>query len=274
MYTTTEVQLKTTSILKIPLNIYGNFSFIVNGEEFQTSQIISDILSQKICQIHACDPTFNEFIIKTSNKGDFSNVLKLLNFEKNIIPENEIPFISEVFELLDNDCIEFDKESCRITQDNVINLIENHQKFQVFYSKSLFDEIDFFASNFSDIIKLTENEEEMKKIDLNILERIINNPKLVLDNEDQLLDFVNRFYMSDSKYSNLYECVLFQNVELSSINEFLTNFNINDLTSQTWRAVSNRLKQKIDKNPVLNSKYRYRYRMLSIIIYIFLLIKF
>ena len=121
---------------------------------------------------------------------------------------------------------------------------------------------------------MTENEEEMKKIDLNILERIINNPKLVLDNEDQLLDFVNRFYMSDSKYSNLYECVLFQNVELSSINEFLTNFNINDLTSQTWRAVSNRLKQKIDKNPVLNSKYRYRYRMLSIIIYIFLLIKF
>lgn len=252
------MQLRTTSILNIPLNSYGEFCFIVNGEKYSTSRIISDLLSQKICQIHACDPTFNEFSFNTTNEGDFSNILKLLNFQPNVIPDNEVPFISEVFEILGNDSIIFDKRSSKITQDNVIELIEKHQKFPIFYAKSLFNEINFASSNFFRI--LTSKEEELKKLDFDILERIVNNPRIVLKDEDQLLDFINHFYSSDSKYSPLYECVLFQNVELYAINEFLDIYDIDDMTSQTWKAVSNRLKQKIDKIPTKNKSHASRYR--------------
>ena len=262
MFSTTKIQLKMTRILQIPLNSYGEFSFIVNGEEFKTSQIISDLLSEKICQIHSCDPTFNEFSINTINKGDFTNILNLINFEQIIIPENEVSFLSEVFEILGNNSIVFDRKSSKITEENVIELLEKHQKFPVFYSKSLFDEINFISKIFYKILEFRQ--EEMKNIDLNILERIINNQKIVLKDEDQLLDFINRFYSNDSKYSNLYEYVLFQNVEISSINEFLNIYNINDLTSQTWRAVSNRLKQKIDKNVKNIRKSRYRVVVLYI----------
>lgn len=39
-----QIQLNTTFILAAPLHAYNNdFSFFVNGEEFHTSKIISDL---------------------------------------------------------------------------------------------------------------------------------------------------------------------------------------------------------------------------------------
>ena len=68
------LQLKTSSILNVPLQSYfDDFSFIVNGKEYKTSRLISDLLSPKICEIHANDPTFDIFTIKTQQKGDFSD---------------------------------------------------------------------------------------------------------------------------------------------------------------------------------------------------------
>ena len=66
------IQLKISSILNVPLCAYNEFSFIVNEKVYKTTQIISDLLSPKICQIHKSDPTANSFIIDTENKGDFS----------------------------------------------------------------------------------------------------------------------------------------------------------------------------------------------------------
>lgn len=75
------IQLKLSSIENIPFQIYDqDFSFFVNGKEYQTPRIISDLLSPKICKIHSIDPTFNEYIINTHNSGDFSHIIQLINF--------------------------------------------------------------------------------------------------------------------------------------------------------------------------------------------------
>lgn len=75
-----KVQLKISSIKNVPLQTYNDdFSFIVNGEEFKTSRLVSDLLSPKICQIHTNDPTFDHFIIDTQSKGNFSRILQLNN---------------------------------------------------------------------------------------------------------------------------------------------------------------------------------------------------
>ena len=66
------IQLQTASILHVPFSKYGkDFTFIVNGEEFHTSQIIADILSPKISQMRITDPTLLVFSINTHSKGDF-----------------------------------------------------------------------------------------------------------------------------------------------------------------------------------------------------------
>lgn len=88
-----KIRLETSSILRVPLHIYDKFTFVVNGERFETTKIIADLISNKISQIHHTDPTVNEYLINTREKGDFSIFLKLINFEEFNYSENEFSFI-------------------------------------------------------------------------------------------------------------------------------------------------------------------------------------
>lgn len=134
-----KIQLNPSNIWNIPLQIYENdFTFIVNGEEFKTSRLISDILSQNISRIHSTDPSFDKYIINTHYSGDFSYILDLINFEKYNIPENELPFICEVIRLLGNTSIYIssEEENTEITLDNAFQLLQKHILSIQFYSKS------------------------------------------------------------------------------------------------------------------------------------------
>ena len=96
-------KLNTTSVFAIPFYSFDkDFCFIVNGEEFKTSRMIANFLSPKIGQMQLNDPTISHFYINTQNKGNFQHFLNLINFQKNEFPINEIPFIEEVTEILEN----------------------------------------------------------------------------------------------------------------------------------------------------------------------------
>lgn len=85
-----QIQLKTSSIMKVPLRTYNeDFKFIVNGEEIKTSRIISDLLSPKISQIHFVDSAIDTFTINTTNKGSdnfFDN-----SYTRKVCPERRRP---------------------------------------------------------------------------------------------------------------------------------------------------------------------------------------
>ena len=89
------IQLKQSCTLNVPIQNYDDpFTFVVNGEEFKTTKLISDLLSPKISKIHQNDPTFDTITINTLNKkGHFPQILKLLSFNSIEIPSIEIPFI-------------------------------------------------------------------------------------------------------------------------------------------------------------------------------------
>lgn len=258
MSTSSQIKLNTDSILNVPLQLYENFSFIVNGEEFKTTQLVSELLSPKICRIRACDPTINQINIKTKHKGDFSNILKLCNFESNSIKESELPFISEIIEILENESIEIEGKFSEITENNAIEYVKKYQVCKYFYTKPLTEVIDYISSNFSTFLE--NQKEELEKLDVTDLEQIINNPKLVLKNEDQLMTFINELYLNDSEFSQLYKCVLFQFVSLANINLFLNIFNYNDMTCDTWKALSCRLKQDVKKGMKKNCQKAFQSR--------------
>lgn len=240
-----QVQLNTASVLHVPLQIYDNdFSFIVNGEEFKTSRIISDLLSPKISAYHQSDPTLSEFTITTKTKGHFSYILQLSNFTKFSIPDSEIDFFSEVIEILGNEAIEIinlepDRE---ITEDNVITLLQQHQKNPKLYKTRINDEIEFITSHF--FILCENNSEELQKLNIETLERIIFNTNLRLQDEDQLLSFINKMYSksTDKSIARLYDFVLFSNVEEETMREFVDTIDFCDLTFNMWASISNRLK--------------------------------
>lgn len=95
--------MKPTCIFGVPLQTYPkDFSFIVNGNEIKTSRLVSDIISPIICRIHSQDPTIDTFTINTTQQGDFSHILELVNFGQINIPDNELEFFVEVIEILGN----------------------------------------------------------------------------------------------------------------------------------------------------------------------------
>ena len=244
--------MKSTCVLNVPFQIYeDDFSFIVNGEEFRTSRIISDLLSPIISKIHLTDPAFNTFIINTHVKGDFSYILSLANFNQINIPESEVPFISEVVEILNNDSIKYLDKNTEITKDNVFSLIRFHEKFHSYYSSLLSKEIDFISSHFHELCE--HKEEEFLSLSFDTIFRIINNKKLRLKTEDQLLKFINAMYSENSEYSILYETVLFDNVTTQSIQEFISIYDINDISQTTWNQLSKRLESEI-KNKSCDQK--------------------
>lgn len=129
------VHLSTSSILNLPLQTYDkDFSFIVNGEVFNTSKFQAQILSPNIYRMHASDSTIDTFIIKTQNCGDFSYFLNLAQFDTNNIPSSELPFFTEVREILGNTNIEWPgvNLSADITTDNIFSLLSLHEKYPIF----------------------------------------------------------------------------------------------------------------------------------------------
>ena len=259
-----QIQLKTSCITTVPLEVYNNdFSFIVNGEEFKTSKLNSDLLSPKICRIHSNDPLIDSFIINTKSRGNFSNILNLLNFEQNKITENELPFFFEIIEQLGLSSIEYDgiNEFAEITIDNIFTNLKRHEKRPKFYDKILTREIEFISSHFNEFCE--KKEEEMRTISIDTLIQILNNDQLRLETEDQLVKFLNELYLKDVKYSILYETVLFENVTSETMKFFTSIYDMNDLTTLTWKRLSKRLEEDLSKEHERRSGKNKRYKKLK-----------
>lgn len=241
-----KIKLQPTTILNVPLQTYNQtFTFVVNGKEFKTNRLISDLLSPIISQIHLNDPTFDTFTINTRYNGKFHHIFSLLDFKETIFPLKEIPFISEVIRALGNEHIEISSTIEEISADNVFYLIEQHEKYDQFYSKSLSNEIDFISKNFS---QFCENSiEAFKKLNVETILAIISNKNLQLADEDQLINFINNLYSIDSKYSPLYEKVQFVNLSKKAMKKFVEVCDFNDITGETWINLTEILIKDNDK---------------------------
>mgnify|MGYP001087271975 CR=1 FL=1 len=256
------VQLETSCILNVPLKLYQkDFSFIVNGQKYQTSFLISDLISEKISNIHNIDPTFNEYSINTENNGDFSTILKLISFQETAISKSELPFIAEIIKDLEIKSIKImnSNKHPEFNEDNIFQELHQYETNKYFYSEYYDESIEYISTHFSELLQSKEN--EIANIEINSLFNILNHPKLRLKNEDEILTFINKLYLKESKYSILYETVLFSNVTKSTICEFINIFDINDINNQIWHNLSTRFRCEIiqEKEEITGKIERYGY---------------
>ena len=201
---TASIKLKTESIMFIPIDTYDqNFTFIVNGEEYHSSRLVADLLSEKISKLHFTDPTNDKIYINTHTKSDFNHFLSLRNFKANQITSDDIKFICEIAKQLETTNIEVNINRDEITIDNVIDRLISDEKFDNFYSKEIESEIEFITKNFSDLLK-SQQKDKLKNLSFSTLERILQNEHLEVESEDDVLKFVNELYKEDDKYSNFY----------------------------------------------------------------------
>ena len=115
--------------------------------------------------------------------------------------------------------------------------------------------MNFYSSHFNEICE--SHKEEIKQLDIDTISKVLMCESLKLESEDQLLKFVNGLYSNNSKYSILYEYVDFLNVTGSSMSDFLSIFEVNDMTQMTWIGIQKRLKCEI-LNEGKKSRTRYK----------------
>lgn len=252
------VRLQTNSVLQVPLqNFDKDFTFIVNGQSYKTNKFVADLISPEISNFHLTDSTINEYSFTTQHQGNFQHILDLLTFEAQIIEDSELSFFEEVITKLRSDKIKVHINDPEPTIDNIIELFHKHEQSPEFFSKKISEEIDFLSEHFSELVN--KERENLSEMSIDHIERIISNDKLQLDNEDQLLKFINELSMKNDQYSILYEYVYFPNVETSTISEFLSIFDINLMNNKIWSSLSLLLKKsKIEsgRSKLIENRYR------------------
>lgn len=269
--------LSLDNVKSIPFYKYeNNFTFIVNGKRYNTNRAIADLLSPIICKYHYQDETIDEFTIniqedqqkKDSQSEDyFKDFLNLSNFDKSLIDQNHRERYCQYFLQLGNiheflrlqpkflsdltpkNCIERLKliRSLHSDMNEILDLNSDNKIQELF---------QYIASHFYEI-----SQEEIKTLDIDIIEQIISNRSLKLEEEDSLLQFILEMYENDVKYSKLFEYVVFSNVKEETLKTFVQTFSIDDLNSNIWLSICQRLfsSQKVeDQKERYLTKYIYK----------------
>ncbi|OHS94316.1 hypothetical protein TRFO_11169 [Tritrichomonas foetus] len=238
-----DISLPTHTLLQLPFNYYTkDFVFIINNMQYHTNRIFADILSPKIRNLHFIDETIEHIFIQTQNDGDFNDVLKLLSQKNLQISESQIPFFIEIFGQMENyDLIRaIDNPDDETTIKNVVDRLNIKMKLNMNIDK----EISFISSHF------TVLSNKLLKLNVSIIERIITNQNLVVKSEDYLLNFILSLKRIDQ--SQLFQYINFQNLSASSMQKFVSNFDMESMNISIWNSLCNRL--QLNVIPIYNEK--------------------
>ena len=112
----------------------------------------------------------------------------------------------------------------------------------------------------SNLYRILSNEEErqiLSQLELEFIERILNHEQLLIESEDQLLEFINSLYEKNRESSFLYEYVNFVNCSSRSMQTFLNTFSIENINEGIWNQMKGRLEQPIEQQNQINQSNRY-----------------
>lgn len=239
-------------LLELPLQKYQkDFNFIVNGKKYPVPRLVADILSPIIRNLHYQDETIQEYYIdikhqsqedNLSNGQDhFSNFLDLCKCETVQLDEKEREIYSAYFYKLGNIDSYFKLHPefiSALDSENAIEFLTKIENIKNNFSitnseciESIETVFSFIASHFDEIDK-----EELKKLPIETIEKIIGSGELKISEEDELLDFVLGLYQEDRKFSVLFEHVLFPNVSEEKLKLFVSEFCVEDINQRVWKS--------------------------------------
>lgn len=241
----------------------SEFRFIFGEKELCMNNVFADFISPTISRIHQSDPTIsfikvdslftdpsklNEpFCINIFN-DDIISLLKQLSSGNPIkIPNDQILNMQIISILLGNEEL-FEKISSLNSDENDQNSIDVQlQQIELFYycsrsSNNLFDYKKTIESISGRLYSI--DEEKLKKLPKPILYSILSSPHLRIKSEDWLFDFIQQIFNeneSDSEIFNItsfYEQIDFLALSEAKFEEFLENFEFNEMTKTIWEKLS------------------------------------
>lgn len=255
----------------------SEFKFILpNHEEIKCSKIIACFISPIIAKNQQSDITYDRFEffidgnpIEGITKNHVQQIIDLACGEIIDLSKSDIVALKIISVVLGNEELLNLLEEARnpsktkkeINQLQLQGVIINPDEFTVsnifqvlkFYELHTVSSnraIEFAAKNFEKIDK-----NQLKKLNHQILRSIVSNRKLVLENEDSLLNFILSLYenMSENDLENvsikesvaeLLESVCFENLSSNAFQKFVNEFDASYMTSPLLRQISYSFKFK------------------------------
>ena len=251
------IKLKTESFAHANFNLLKNdFYFNVNGETFCTSKFLASILSPAVSNLLSTDETLNSFEINTNSRGDFQIFLNLFQSFQQEINDQDKDFLCEILETLQNKYLQIESNT-NITYENVFSNLLNELSYPRFYQEIIDKKISILSSNLYRILSNEEERQILSQLELEFIERILNHQQLLIESEDQLLEFINSLYEKNQESSFLYEYVNFVNCSSRSMQTFLNTFSIENINEGIWNQMKERLEQPIEQQNQINQSNRY-----------------
>ena len=132
----------------------------------------------------------------------------------------------------------------KLNTNNIFPLLKKHENHRSLMKENYTNDIEFVSTHFYELCE--DNDTNFISLDIQTLIDILEHPKLRLRNEDQLVEFINRLFETDHKYSILYDSVIFLNVSSDQMSNFISTIEQDYITSDTWRHLCQRLSRNIN----------------------------
>jgi hypothetical protein len=222
----------------------NDFTFVVNGIEIHCTEFEASFISPRVACLLQQDKTINSFFVESLRKEvEWKRVIavfeSLMKGSGIVAQESELRRLCEFAAVLGN--TELLKELCDSTEVNADNVCSRMQKGYFCCDVCIEEEIVFAASHFSEL-----EIEELKDLDICILEKILSSSSLRLKDEDSLLAFICQVE-SDNRL--LVRQVFSEYLSSESMSVFLDFFSLSNADSMIWSSLCRRLLLPIWKPP-------------------------
>ena len=227
----------------------ASFTIQVGADKYQISNSFAVFLSPTVFSLLKNDPLQNVFKIDVFDENKFFKQIISLAYGKpiEINQKNCYIFYKFALELGIEEMIHFIEAipQMKIDCDNCIERLLEKYKYSLDYSEI----INFIAEHFWEI-----PENELERLDYEILESILSQPTLKLKSEHQLFHLVCSLVPQKSSYSPLFGFCRFDLLNSIEISHFIELFDYNNMTESIWKAICQRLLQKSELSSLDETK--------------------
>lgn len=216
-----------------------DFTFLVGRvppfREYSVNSFFANFISPKVALTHASDPSISSFQVPIEDESNSFQLIIDLLYGKKIEPSDiERIFIREVAKILGNDelyCKFADSSQLKIT--NAIPQMEEKYKNEM--DTEL--EVSFIAGNLA-----SYKAKDFANTPKILLERIFTSDKLLVEDENEFTKFVIEIIESrDKSFVSLFSFLVFENLNKECLTKVLSIIKPEDITTQMWNAIKNRL---------------------------------
>lgn len=99
------------------------FTFVVDGQQYQTSKFVASLLSPEISKAFSTDKSLSSYTINTKSKGNFNVILNAVSVREQVISNEDKEYLCEILEKLKNKYLRIELNICtsEITYENVFS---------------------------------------------------------------------------------------------------------------------------------------------------------